>query len=181
MGKRRTARERALQALYELEFNAIGPEAALSASGPAGAAPEEAAAYAAWLVRGVLARQEEIDALIQSTSHNWRVARMTPIDRNLLRLAALEMLEEAATLPAAVVINEAIEIARRFSGEESAVFVNGVLDAVRKRLAAGTPTGKVDEHEPRPETERPAAGSPPARRGGGGAKKRPGAGPGRKA
>ncbi len=106
---------------------------------------------------------------------------MTPIDRNLLRLAALEMLEEAATLPAAVVINEAIEIARRFSGEESAVFVNGVLDAVRKRLAAGKPTGKVDEHEPRPETERPAAGSPPARRGGGGAKKRPGAGPGRKA
>lgn len=181
MGKRRTARERALQALYELEFNDLGPEAALSASGPAGAAPDEAAVYAAWLVRGVLGRREEIDALIQATSRNWRMARMTPIDRNLLRLAALEMLEEAATLPAAVVINEAIEIARRFSGEESAVFVNGVLDALRKRLAGGKSTVKADEHEPRPKTERPARAKPAARIVRGGAEKRPGAGPGRKA
>jgi N utilization substance protein B len=103
---------------------------------------------------------------------------MTPVDRNVLRLAVLELLAEGSTLAPAIVINEAIEIARRFSGEESAVFVNGVLDAVRRRLAGKESSEETDTHEPpRPIRKRPAAARPAGR----GKDKRPGAGPGRKA
>jgi N utilization substance protein B len=129
MGKRRDARERALQILFELEYNEAGPEAVLArrtGEVPAGA---DQLIYSAWLVKGVSARRDEIDDLIQVAARNWRVARMGLIDRNILRLAVYEMLEEKTLVPA-IIINEAVEIARRFSGEESAVFVNGVLDAV---------------------------------------------------
>jgi N utilization substance protein B len=177
MGKRRTARERALQALYEIEFSGEGPEAALSGASPAGLAPEDAAEYAGWLVRGVVERRDELDALIQATSRHWRVARMTPVDRNVLRLAVLELLAEGATLAPAIVINEAIEIARRFSGEESAVFVNGVLDAVRRRLAGKESSEDRHDHEPSRKADKPR---PPAVRAGRGKDKRPGTGPGRK-
>jgi transcription antitermination protein NusB len=185
MGKRRSARERALQALYGLEFNedgpAVQPSASDTAAAAAGAAPDAEAEYAAWLVRGVSARRDELDDLIQATSRNWRVARMTPVDRNILRLAVLELLEEGKTLAPAIIINEAIEIAKRFSGEESADFVNGVLDAVRRKLAEKESTTKADDHEPRPKTERPEPQRPSPRSPGRGAAKRPGAGPGRKA
>ncbi|MDD8026501.1 MAG: transcription antitermination factor NusB [Acidobacteriota bacterium] len=181
MGKRRTARERALQALYEIEFNGEGPEEALSVSSPAGRAPDDAAEYAAWLVRGVVARKDELDALIQTTSRNWRVTRMTPVDRNLLRLAVLELLEEGTTMAPAIIINEAIEIAKRFSGEESADFINGVLDAVRRGLAAKESTEKADDHEPKRKIEPPAARPGRVPRTGRGANNRSGAGPGRKA
>jgi len=136
MGKRRDARERALQILFELEYNEDGPEAVLArrtGEAPAGA---DRLIYSAWLVKGVTARRDEIDDLIQGAARNWRVARMGLIDRNILRLAVYEMLEEKTLVPA-IVINEAVEIARRFSGEESAVFVNGVLDAVRKTRFGG--------------------------------------------
>ncbi|MCX6561439.1 MAG: transcription antitermination factor NusB [Candidatus Aminicenantes bacterium] len=185
MGKRRSARERALQALYGLEFNEGGPDIlpspADAAASAAGSAPDAEAEYAAWLVRGVSSRRDELDGLIQATSRNWRVARMTPVDRNILRLAVLELLEEGKTVAPAIVINEAIEIAKRFSGEESADFVNGVLDAVRRSLADKESTTKVDDHEPRPKTERPEPKRPPVRIAGRGAAKRSGAGPGRKA
>jgi len=141
MGKRRDARERALQILFELEYNEAGPEAVLARRAgeiPAGA---DQGIYSAWLVQGVTSRRDEIDDLIQDAARNWRVARMGLIDRNILRLAVYEMLEEKTLVPA-IIINEAVEIARRFSGEESAVFVNGVLDAVRKARFGGE-TGPV--------------------------------------
>jgi len=131
MGRRREAREAALQILYELEFNEEGPEPVLLRRKKEKPASAEAAAYTAWLVRGVAGRREEIDGLIQAAAKNWRVARMGLIDRNILRLAAYEMLEEKTLVPP-IIINEAVEIARRFSGDEAAVFINGVLDAVRK-------------------------------------------------
>ena len=136
MGSRRRARETALQVLYELEFNDEGAEAVLlrRKSGTRGKSDETA--YSEWLVRGSVSRREEIDGLLQGESKNWRVARMGLIDRNILRLAVYEMLEEKNLVPA-IIINEAVEIARSYSGEESAVFVNGVLDAVRKRRFGG--------------------------------------------
>jgi N utilization substance protein B len=82
------------------------------------------------LVRGVIERQAEIDPLIERHSAHWRLARMPGVDRNVLRLAAFEML--LGQLPPAVVIDEALELVRRFSGDESVSFVNGVLDAVRR-------------------------------------------------
>lgn len=131
MGRRRNAREAALQILYELEFNEAGPEAVLLRKKKENPADTDRTNYSAWLVRGVSGRREEIDGLIQGAAKNWRVARMGLIDRNILRLAVYEMLEEKTLVPA-IIINEAVDIARRFSGDESADFVNGVLDAVRR-------------------------------------------------
>jgi N utilization substance protein B len=138
MGQRRSARESALQVLFELEFHDDGPDAVLGRHWEDKKAVPAVREYAAWLVKGVTARRPEIDDLIQGTSSHWRVARMTPIDRNILRIAAFELLEEKFLAPA-IIINEAIEIAKRFSGDESAVFVNGVLDALRKKLAGPDP------------------------------------------
>ena len=86
------------------------------------------------LVRGTIAKAPEIDKLIGEKSANWRIERMSVVDRNILRLAIYEMSEVAT--PAAVVIDEAIELARQFSGDESVPFINGVLDAIRKDLQA---------------------------------------------
>jgi N utilization substance protein B len=89
--------------------------------------------FANQLFRQVACRATEIDDLIRKHAANWRMERMAVVDRNLLRLAICEMLE-GDTAPA-VVIDEAIEIGRRYSGEESARFLNGILDAVRQSLS----------------------------------------------
>ena len=92
------------------------------------------------LVLGATTRGEEIDKLIVSHSSNWRIERMPSVDRNVLRLATFEMLE--AKLPIPVIIDEALELVRRFSGDESVSFVNGVLDAIRRELFADAERGK---------------------------------------
>ena len=89
------------------------------------------------LTRGSLEHLEELDALLDRHSQNWRVARMSYVDRNILRLAAFEMIY--TDTPAPVVIDEALELARRFSSDESVSFVNGVLDALRRQLPAKQP------------------------------------------
>ena len=84
------------------------------------------------LARGTVAHAKQIDETISGKSERWRIERMPVVDRNLLRMGVYEMLE--LHTPAAVVIDEALELARQFSGEESVSFVNGVLDAVRRDL-----------------------------------------------
>jgi N utilization substance protein B len=91
--------------------------------------------FANRLFEGCLARLKELDRLIQSHAENWRLNRMAAVDRNILRLAAYE-LTSADRTPATVVINEALEIAKKFSTHESAQFVNGVLDSIRKDLSS---------------------------------------------
>lgn len=93
----------------------------------AGAAP----AYLQHLVREVASYLEELDALIVRYSEHWRLERMTLVDRNLLRLAAFELLFKKGRVPPKVVINEAIELAKRFGSEDSSAFVNGILDQIR--------------------------------------------------
>ena len=88
-------------------------------------------AYLVKLVEGVTAHQEELDKLIRQYSEHWRLERMAAVDRNLLRLALYELLHEPM-IPAKVVINEAVELAKRFGSEESGAFINGILDQVRK-------------------------------------------------
>ncbi len=87
------------------------------------------------LVRGTSTRAEEINKLIVDHSANWRLERMPGVDRNVLRLAIFEML--TGTLPSAVIIDEALELVRRYSGDESVSFVNGVLDAVSRVAQPG--------------------------------------------
>jgi transcription antitermination protein NusB len=134
---RRRAREAALQMLYQSEVGRAGAYEAIATYWPAHDigrdVPEPLREFANGLVRGTLERVGEIDAILTAHAQNWRVERMAVIDRLILRLAVYEFLAEANT-PPRVVINEALELARSYSGEEAVAFVNGVLDAVRKEL-----------------------------------------------
>ncbi len=137
---RRRAREAALQMLYQWEIGRISPGDTILSYWPAQedeeALGEEHRDFANTLVRGTAQRVDEIDRLLGSHAQNWRVERMAVLDRIVLRLATYELLAEPHT-PAKVVINEALELARAYSGEEAVAFVNGVLDGVRKELNRG--------------------------------------------
>lgn len=150
MGKRREARECALQVLFQLEFDGGDLERSLEEFWAGKEPRDDVRDYAGWLVRGLQARKAEVDGLIKDTSEHWRLERMGLVDRNVLRLAVFELLEESV-LPAPVIINEAIEIAKKFSDEKSATFINGLLDAIRRKLAArpgAAAAGKEGEHGP---------------------------------
>jgi N utilization substance protein B len=156
-GLRRQARERALHLLYESEVKAM-PPAAVLAELPVAPDP-----YAASLTEGVGARLAEIDALLASHASGWAVGRMPAVDRQLLRLATYELLAEAS-VPAPVVIDEAIELAKEYSTEESGRYLNGVLVAIARDLgrleppdapaeapagrAADSPAGRPSEAPP---------------------------------
>jgi len=135
MGKRRQARECALQILFQLEFHSGDPREVAGTYWAGQKASPAAREYGTWIVERILEHGPAIDRTIQSVSTNWRLARMAVVDRNILRIAVAELLYEPTLVPA-IVMNEAIEIAKRYSGEGSADFVNGVLDAVVRRLAA---------------------------------------------
>jgi N utilization substance protein B len=145
MGERRRAREAALQILYQLEFGTAEPAAAVRSFWKSKRAPEATREYSRWLVRGILEHRDDLDEAIQKISKNWRVARMSLVDRNILRLAAFELSYARPTAPA-IVINEAIEIAKKYSSPEAAVFVNGILDALRRGIQAANPTEREVEH-----------------------------------
>jgi transcription antitermination protein NusB len=136
--ERHRAREAALQMLYQWEVGRASAHEAVVTYWPAREAdesvPEETRAFANALMRGTIERVKEADELIAAHARNWRVERMAVIDRLVLRLAIYELLTEEDT-PAKVIINEALELARTFSGEEPVPFINGILDAVRKTLA----------------------------------------------
>ncbi len=135
---RRRAREAAVQMLYQWE---VGRDPILEVMrifwthGPSAsqAMPEELRAFATSLAGGVAAAVADIDPMITEAAENWRIERMNVMDRLILRLAIYEFLHEPAT-PAKVVINEALELARTFSTDDSVRFINGILDAVRRTL-----------------------------------------------
>jgi len=93
---------------------------------------EEAFAFAQGLVQGTIEHREQVDALIREQADNWRLERMPPVDRNVLRLAVFEMLYETDT-PKLVIVDEAIELAKKFGSEQSGRFVNGLLDGLLKQ------------------------------------------------
>lgn len=135
---RHRARAVALQALYECEVGGLTPQQALGVLHHAGAPEvddpgEGEHAFVIALVKGVTAEQAALDERIGDAAKNWRVERMAVIDRLVLRLAVQEMLAHRES-PPRVVITEAIELARAYSGDEAAKFVNGVLDGVYHRL-----------------------------------------------
>ena len=135
MGSRRKAREFALQMLYQAEASGT-PMAEVAASFWEGRdADPEVRAFADRLAAGTTSSLGEIDAILRDSLENWRLERLAIVDRNILRLAVYEFLHETET-PPIVVIDEAIEVARRFGGEDSSQFANGILDAVRKKLQA---------------------------------------------
>ncbi|HSC78143.1 MAG TPA: transcription antitermination factor NusB [Candidatus Acidoferrales bacterium] len=131
MASRRKARECALQLLYQWEGDRPEPTSLLAAFWKGRDEPAATRQFAEQLFLGAVAALDEIDPLIAARSEHWKLERMAAIDRSLLRLAVYEMRSRADVSPA-VVINEALEIARRFSSADSVEFINGVLDAIRK-------------------------------------------------
>ena len=133
MGLRRTARECALQMLYEYDVGKNSEEEILHSFWQMNEHPEKVEEFANYLFEGTIQRLKEIDIAIQKHAKNWRLNRMAVVDRNILRLAVFEFLSGGQT-PETVVINEALEIARKFSTQESALFVNGILDSIKNEL-----------------------------------------------
>ena len=131
---RSRCREWALQFLYQAEFFAGRRPEDLDRFWSHFQPGETTPPYLQELVAGVAAHLEELDALIVRYSEHWRLERMTVVDRNLLRLAIYELLYQPR-IPSKVVINEAVELAKRYGSEASGAFVNGILDQVR--LAVG--------------------------------------------
>jgi transcription antitermination protein NusB len=138
MGLRRKSRELALQFLFSRDYQT-------AATDPEGVAKElegfalfidpeqrsdKAMPYVRQLVLGIVEHLEELDALLGQHSHNWRLERMSGVDRNILRIAAYEI-QHVHDAPAQVAINEALEIAKRYSIGDSVAFINGILDAVQ--------------------------------------------------
>ena len=132
MGRRRLAREIALQALYVADVSNTPAEEAFAivVRLDGDKLDEQTREFARSLALGTLARRDELDALITERAENWAVRRMAAVDRNVLRLAAYELADRGET-PVGVVIDEAIEIVRKYSAEEATRFVNGVLDALK--------------------------------------------------
>lgn len=135
MTTRRRVREVLLQILYEEDMNPLRSEAAASEFLVRRMRKNKPLiAFGEGLLAGVRQRRREIDDLLGNNAANWSVKRMTVVDRNILRLAAYEMLWE--NLPPPVAINEAIELAKRYGHENSGQFVNGILDRVKRDAAA---------------------------------------------
>jgi N utilization substance protein B len=157
MGVRRQARECALQIVFQLD---AWPNPSVSDADDAIArffdnfdAPDERArALASAMARGVTEQRKSLDALVQKHSPRWKIPRMAMVDRNILRVATWELSHDRET-PASVVIDEAVEIAKRFGAEQSGAFVNGILDSVARALerlpAAGRPREAAAEDDRR--------------------------------
>lgn len=131
MGKRRTARELALKFLYQTEFNSDDPDSELGPFCERAGVSEEIQNFTQALIKKLLFHEKEVDELLKKISANWAPDRMTVIDKNILRLGICELLFDSTT-PPKVVINEAVEIAKRFGTEESPDFINGILDKIFK-------------------------------------------------
>ena len=137
---RHRAREAALQILYQWEIGespvARAAETLFDLQWPdEGGAPDDVRAVATALACDTVARIDTIDPLIAETATRWRPERMAVIDRLILRMAVCELMRDQET-PPAVIINEALELARTFSTEDAVKFINGMLDAIRKKLQA---------------------------------------------
>ncbi len=158
MGSRRRARELALKVLYRadltheetdsslcsvLKLLSLGEPGQEAVSDPEGGAPsQESRKFASELVQGVRKHLDEIDQVLMKMAQNWRVDRMTTVDRNILRLAIYELLF-CPEIPVRVSINEAIELGKRFGSADSPAFINGILDKVLnlKDCRPGSPPG----------------------------------------
>lgn len=134
MGRRRRAREAALQVLYQLEITEQDAEKALVQWQEHFATGDEEKELEERLIRGVVEHVKEIDRLIEVSSEHWHLERMALIDRSILRMAAFELLY-CDDIPPKATLNEAVDLGKRFGSEESGSFVNGILDRILHEVA----------------------------------------------
>jgi transcription antitermination factor NusB len=142
MRKRTRARELAVKVLYQVDLGGLKTlgEPELDKLLKESSKSDEISVFARELIKGFWENRQAIDDRIEQVSHNWKLDRMAVIDRNIIRLAAYELMFRD-DVPALVSINEAIEIAKKFSTRKSGSFVNGVLDSLRKKYALHKPCG----------------------------------------
>ena len=133
MGARHSGREAALQMLFQIETSGADAEAAIALFWRHFEGNPEGREYADAAVRGVAGSLAKIDACITQSSSNWRIERMARVDRNLLRLGTWE-LEHMTDVPRAVILDEAVELAKSYGSEDSGAFVNGVLNQIADKL-----------------------------------------------
>jgi len=129
VGKRHQARELALKVLFQLEVGGDDVEEVLGYHAAEGAATEDVTNFARQLVNGVIVNREKLDAILSETSEHWRLEQMAKVDRVILRIAVYEIAIDRK-VPTKAAINESIELAKTFSGDEAGRFVNGVLGRV---------------------------------------------------
>jgi len=156
MGSRRKARECALQMLFAADVASTRPDELARnfwSELADGELDEDGREFATRLALGTLAHLEEVDVRIKSRAEHWRIDRMATVDRNVLRLAVYEFIHEPT--PRTVAINEALEVARRFSTYEATQFINGILDAIKRDLDQEQPRAEED-HAQNPD-ESPAS------------------------
>jgi transcription antitermination protein NusB len=144
MRQRRKAREIALQVLYQLDVLKIDVEGAIELFWDNFDAPEEVRKFSHQLIEGTWSNVDEIDRLISSCSENWSIARMSKVDKNILRMAVYELLY-CQDIPPKVTLNEAIDLGKVYGSENSGSFINGILDALYARLRK-----KDADHEAEP-------------------------------
>lgn len=137
MGIRRRARETAMQALYFIDFRNGEANHRLADFLDSVPVATKARDYFNTLLSGVLAVRTQLDTIIERFSNNWRIGRMSRVDRNVLRIALYEMLCRD-DVPVKVIINEAVEIGKKYGGDESGSFINGILDSIRTDHEKGT-------------------------------------------
>lgn len=155
---RRAARTAAVEVLYAADVRDVDPSVVLGER-------SDAEGYARALVTGVIARREELDAMIGRHAPGWRPERMSPVDRNVLRVAVLEL--TTGDVPYAAAVDEAVEIAKRFSGDEAGRFVNGVLGGVLQELRGPSLSSPASSEDPA-DGDSGAPGPGPASLGGAG-------------
>jgi transcription antitermination protein NusB len=148
MTRRTRGREIALQVLYQLEQNPGQGPADVEVFIQRRLREPKLCAFAATLIEGVRQHQPRIDALISEVAENWRLDRMAAIDRNILRLGAYELLYCTGTVPTKVAINEALELAKRYSTAQSSRFVNGILDRLQAAGAAQSAAASAPTESP---------------------------------
>jgi transcription antitermination factor NusB len=133
MGKRRRARELAIQVLFHMEYNPGDPGESFDRVCESFGPPKEVRAYSREVVMGVWENKADLDRLIRRSSKNWRVERMSRVDRNILRIAIYEVVYRK-DVPPKVSIDEAVELGKTYGAEESGAFINGILDHIYNEL-----------------------------------------------
>jgi N utilization substance protein B len=140
MGKRRRARELAIQVLFHMEYNPGDPGESFERVCESFSPPKEVRPYSREVVVGVWENRTDLDRLISRSSKNWRVERMSRVDINILRIAIYEVLY-MKDVPPKVSIDEAVELGKRYGTEESGAFINGILDHIYNQLKAEVDQG----------------------------------------
>lgn len=143
MGKRRISRELAVQFLYLTEMNPEDRELQLQMFWENHDCSPEVRSFTEDILNDIFSHKEEIDSRLEQFSDNWTLSRMTVIDRNLLRMAASEILY-SKTVPPKVAIDEAVEISKKFGTEDSPNFINGILDRILKEFLSNSPQASLN-------------------------------------